>query len=57
MASPRLDGPSEMTFASVPAGFAELYERHYEAVYRAALRVTRVSIPVSTTRGADRSRR
>ena len=40
MASPRLDGPSEMTFASVPTGFAELYERHYEAVYREALRVT-----------------
>ncbi len=40
MASPRLDGPFEMTFAPVPAGFAELYERHYEAVYRAALRVT-----------------
>jgi RNA polymerase sigma-70 factor (ECF subfamily) len=29
-----------MTFTPVPAGFAELYERHYEAVFRAALRVT-----------------
>ena len=25
---------------SPPAGFAELYERHYEAVFRAALRIT-----------------
>jgi RNA polymerase sigma-70 factor (ECF subfamily) len=39
-ASPRLDGPIAMTFTPVPAGFAELYERHYEAVFRAALRVT-----------------
>jgi RNA polymerase sigma-70 factor (ECF subfamily) len=30
----------EMTSAPVPAGFAGLYERHYEAVFRAALRVT-----------------
>jgi RNA polymerase sigma-70 factor, ECF subfamily len=30
----------DMTSASVPAGFAGLYERHYEAVFRAALRVT-----------------
>ena len=30
----------EMTSTPVPAGFAELYERHYEAVFRAALRVT-----------------
>ncbi|HET7697098.1 MAG TPA: sigma-70 family RNA polymerase sigma factor [Vicinamibacterales bacterium] len=29
-----------MTTTTPPAGFAELYERHYEAVYRAALRVT-----------------
>jgi RNA polymerase sigma-70 factor (ECF subfamily) len=29
-----------MTSTSVLAGFAELYERHYEAVFRAALRVT-----------------
>ncbi len=29
-----------MTFTPAPAGFAELYERHYEAVFRAALRVT-----------------
>ncbi len=30
----------EMTSAPVLAGFTELYERHYEAVFRAALRVT-----------------
>ena len=30
----------DMTSASVPAGFAGLYERHYEAVFHAALRVT-----------------
>ena len=30
----------EMTSAPVLAGFAGLYERHYEAVFRAALRVT-----------------
>jgi RNA polymerase sigma-70 factor (ECF subfamily) len=30
----------EMTSVPVPAGFAGLYERHYEAVFRAALRVT-----------------
>src|SRR6185436_17473316 len=29
-----------MTATTPPAGFAELYERHYEAVFRAALRVT-----------------
>src|SRR5512143_208636 len=29
-----------MTSTTVPAGFAELYERHYDAVFRAALRVT-----------------
>lgn len=29
-----------MTFSTPRAGFAELYERHYEAVFRAALRVT-----------------
>jgi RNA polymerase sigma-70 factor, ECF subfamily len=29
-----------MTSTPVPAGFAELYARHYEAVFRAALRVT-----------------
>ena len=32
--------PIEMTSAPVLAGFAGLYERHYEAVFRAALRVT-----------------
>jgi RNA polymerase sigma-70 factor (ECF subfamily) len=39
-ASPQLCEPIEMTSTSVLAGFAELYERHYEAVFRAALRVT-----------------
>jgi RNA polymerase sigma-70 factor (ECF subfamily) len=29
-----------MTSTTPLAGFAELYERHYEAVFRAALRVT-----------------
>jgi RNA polymerase sigma-70 factor (ECF subfamily) len=29
-----------MTSTTAPAGFAELYERHYDAVFRAALRVT-----------------
>ena len=38
--SPHVDGPIEMTSTPVLAGFAELYERHYEAVFRAALRVT-----------------
>ena len=32
--------PSETAATPVPAGLAELYERHYEAVFRAALRVT-----------------
>jgi len=32
--------PIEMTSPPVLAGFAGLYERHYEAVFRAALRVT-----------------
>jgi RNA polymerase sigma-70 factor (ECF subfamily) len=32
--------PFEMTPTPVLGGFAGLYERHYEAVYRAALRVT-----------------
>ncbi len=39
-ASPQLCEPIEMTSTPVLAGFAELYERHYEAVFRAALRVT-----------------
>ena len=34
------DEPIEMTSTPVLAGFAELYDRHYEAVFRAALRVT-----------------
>jgi RNA polymerase sigma-70 factor (ECF subfamily) len=29
-----------VTFTTPVAGFAELYERHYEAVFRAALRIT-----------------
>ena len=32
--------PALMTSATPLEGFAELYERHYEAVFRAALRVT-----------------
>ena len=32
--------PIAMTFTTAPVGFAELYERHYAAVFRAALRVT-----------------
>ena len=39
-ASLRLVEPIEMNSAPVPAGFAGLYERHYEAVFQAALRVT-----------------
>jgi RNA polymerase sigma-70 factor (ECF subfamily) len=34
------DQPIAMTSTTMPAGFAELYERHYDAVFRAALRVT-----------------
>lgn len=40
MASPQLVEPIEMTSPPVLAGFAGLYERHYEAVFRTALRVT-----------------
>jgi RNA polymerase sigma-70 factor (ECF subfamily) len=36
----QLGEPIEMTSAPVLAGFAGLYERHYEVVFRAALRVT-----------------
>jgi RNA polymerase sigma-70 factor (ECF subfamily) len=32
--------PIAMTSMTAPVEFAELYERHYEAVFRAALRVT-----------------
>ena len=39
-ASLRVDELSDMSSTPVPDGFAELYARHYEAVYRAALRVT-----------------
>jgi RNA polymerase sigma-70 factor (ECF subfamily) len=38
-ASPQIVESIEMS-TPVPAGFAALYERHYEAVFRAALRVT-----------------
>ena len=34
------DLPIPMPSTTAQAGFAELYERHYEAVFRAALRVT-----------------
>jgi RNA polymerase sigma factor (sigma-70 family) len=40
MASPQVGELIEMMSTPVPAGFAELYEQHYEAVFRAALRVT-----------------
>ena len=40
MASPKVGDFIEMTFTPVLAGFAALYARHYEAVFRAALRVT-----------------
>jgi RNA polymerase sigma-70 factor (ECF subfamily) len=39
-ASLQLGEPIEMTSSPVLAGFAGLYERHYEAVFRTALRVT-----------------
>jgi RNA polymerase sigma-70 factor (ECF subfamily) len=32
--------PIAMTSTTAPVGFADLYERHYAAVFRAALRVT-----------------
>jgi RNA polymerase sigma-70 factor (ECF subfamily) len=34
------DQPIAMTSTTEPAWFAEVYERHYDAVFRAALRVT-----------------
>src|SRR4249919_3940188 len=40
MASPQMCEPIEMTSTPVLAGFAGLYERHCEAVFRTALRVT-----------------
>jgi RNA polymerase sigma-70 factor (ECF subfamily) len=40
MASPQVYESFDMTSAPGLAGFAELYERHYDAVFRAALRVT-----------------
>jgi RNA polymerase sigma-70 factor (ECF subfamily) len=39
-ASPQAGEFIEMAFTPVRAGFAELYQRHFEAVFRAALRVT-----------------
>jgi len=39
-ASPQVCEPIEMTSTPVPAGFGELYARHCETVFRAALRVT-----------------
>jgi RNA polymerase sigma-70 factor (ECF subfamily) len=41
-ASPQIadEQPIAMTSTTAPDGFAELYERHYRAVFRAALRVT-----------------
>lgn len=39
-ATPQTVEPIEMTSRPLLAGFAGLYERHYEAVFRAALRVT-----------------
>jgi RNA polymerase sigma-70 factor (ECF subfamily) len=40
LASPQIIEPIDMTSRPVPAGFAGLYERHYEAVFHAALRIT-----------------
>ena len=39
-ASPQVYEPIEMNSTPVLAGFVELYDRHHEAVFRAALRVT-----------------
>ena len=39
-ASLQLCEPIEMTSTPGLAGFAGVYERHYEAVFRAALRIT-----------------
>jgi RNA polymerase sigma-70 factor (ECF subfamily) len=39
-ASTQIDEPIPMTSSTPPAGFAGLYERHCETVFRAALRVT-----------------
>jgi RNA polymerase sigma-70 factor, ECF subfamily len=40
LASPQMVDPIEMSSAQRLAGFAELYERHYDVVFLAALRVT-----------------
>src|SRR6185436_17415549 len=39
MASPKVGELTDMPSTSVPASFDALYARHYEAVFRAALRV------------------
>lgn len=39
-ASPQVDEPIEMTSTTEFTGFADLYERHCAAVFRAALRIT-----------------
>lgn len=40
LASPRMVEPIEMPSTQPLAGFAELYARHYDVVFRTALRVT-----------------
>lgn len=40
LASPRMVEPIEMPSTQPLAGFAQLYARHYDVVFRAALRVT-----------------
>ena len=40
MASPKVGELTDMPSTSIPAGFEALYARHYEAVFRAAVRVT-----------------
>ena len=40
MASPKVGEFTDMPSRSIPAGFEDLYARHYEAVFRAAVRVT-----------------
>ena len=39
-AAARVDDLPNLMTSTTPPGFAELYDRHYEAVFRAALRVT-----------------
>ena len=40
LASAQMVEPIEMSSTALPAGVAELYQRHYDVVFRAALRVT-----------------